>query len=139
MRTFMNPAKILVIEDSIADISLLRRSFKKASFDIHMSEITDGEEALNLLVSLENSTNSYWPNLILLDLNLPKVDGYEILKKIKLNKNLESIPVFIYSSSEIDNKFLIEHGISPERAVKKPRSLNEASIFVEELKDFILK
>lgn len=135
----MLPVNLLVIEDSKADILLLNRSLAKSSLNLNIKEVHDGEKAVHFFDGLAKagSIKSDWPDLVLLDLNLPKIDGHQVLKKIKTNKDLNSIPVFIYSSSDVDKNFIESNNIELDGAVRKPRSLKEAGVFVDQIEAFL--
>ena len=90
-----NKINVLLVEDNAGDIILMQDAFNQIKTPTHLSVAHDGEQALETL----NSKKSMQPDLILLDLNLPKMDGIEVLKKIKSQENLEFIPVIIMSSS----------------------------------------
>lgn len=131
----MSNVNLLIIEDSEADIFLLKRALKKSLLNFNTTEITDGERALQKVLNLRDVNQSDWPNIILLDINLPKVDGYEILKELKLDDKMSCIPVLIYSSSEVDENLLKAHKISLKYSIKKPRSLKEASLIIKKIED----
>ena len=87
---------ILLVEDNEADVALTTAAFRDALVDAHVHIARDGEEAMALLQSGEHS---FQPDLVILDLGLPKMDGFEILEMIKADPQLKSIPVIIMSGS----------------------------------------
>lgn len=93
----MNSLRILIAEDDDDDYLTLEEAFAAKDFAPELTRTTNGEQLLIKLSALE--TEQQLPNLIILDINMPRIDGIETLKKIKLTKNLSSIPVFIYSTS----------------------------------------
>ncbi|XVJ67851.1 MAG: response regulator [Lacibacter sp.] len=98
------PIRILLVEDNEGDIYLTLEAFKEGKFNNSIAVVRDGAEALQYLLKEEPYTNVEMPDLILLDINLPKMDGKEVLKVIKSHEILKSIPVIILttSSSETD-------------------------------------
>lgn len=92
-------SKILLVEDSPADTELTFTALKKCSVKSEIVVVRDGQEAIDYLLRLGNYSDRVAenPRLILLDLNLPKVDGFEVLKKVKFNPLLSSIPVVVFT------------------------------------------
>lgn len=91
---------ILLIEDNPGDIELTKESLIERKIKNKLTVISDGEEALNYLYQREEYVNATLPDIILLDLNLPKISGREILKSIKSDPQRASIPVVILSSTD---------------------------------------
>jgi chemotaxis family two-component system response regulator Rcp1 len=92
-------AEILLVEDNPGDIRLMKEAFKDSGFPNRMSVARDGEQAMAYLRQEGSYANSLRPTMILLDLNLPRKDGREVLAEIKKDKNLRRIPVVILSTS----------------------------------------
>jgi CheY-like chemotaxis protein len=93
---------ILLVEDNPGDIRLVREALNEYKVTHHLEVIVDGVKALNYLQRKKASLNGSLPDLILLDLNMPKKDGREVLKEIKQDVDLRPIPVIIFSSSKAD-------------------------------------
>ena len=93
-------AVLLVVEDNRADARLVEEAFKEIAGPIHLSQVEDGEEAMNILRRVGGHANAPRPNLILLDLNLPRKDGREVLAELKADPELRRIPVVIMTSSQ---------------------------------------
>lgn len=92
---------ILSIEDNEPDFMLLKEALLKISnITINITNINNGQKALDYIFKKKEYKNSITPQLIILDINLPKVNGHEILKKIKKSKKYKSIPVIIFSGLE---------------------------------------
>lgn len=89
---------ILYIEDNINDANIVVRLLKLLGITEHCLQISDGEMALQYIVQMEQGVAA-WPKLILMDIKLPKVDGFEILEKIKRHEKLAKIPVVMFSAS----------------------------------------
>jgi two-component system, chemotaxis family, response regulator Rcp1 len=90
---------LLLIEDNPADIDLTRDSFAEANSELSIEVATDGVEAMSYLNQEHQFQDAVRPRLILLDLNLPRLDGREVLREVKANKRLRQIPVIVWSSS----------------------------------------
>jgi len=93
-------AEILLIEDNPGDVLLTREAFKECGQEHNISTVKDGVEGLKYLKKEDKYTDAVTPDLILLDLNLPRKDGRELLKDIKNDELLKTIPVIILSTSK---------------------------------------
>ncbi len=91
--------EVLLVEDSAGDVRLTREAFKDAKVHINLNVVSDGVEAMAFLGREGNHANAPRPDLILLDLNLPKKDGREVLSELKESPALKSIPVVILTTS----------------------------------------
>ncbi len=115
--------EILLIEDNPDDIELTLRAFRKNNLANHITVLSDGEKALEYLFPDEPSKqNSIMQNLrlILLDLKLPKVDGLEILKKVKSNPLTSFIPVVILTSSDLHKDMIESYRLGVNSYLTKP-------------------
>jgi len=98
----MNQVQVLLVEDNAGDILLIKEAFE----DVKVNEIKvlrDGEKAINYLDQNEEFRDSVLPDLIILDINLPRKSGHEVLKFIKYNEKLKAIPVIMLTTSSSDN------------------------------------
>lgn len=101
----MTPANILLVEDNEGDIFLMEDALEEAGLSRNFCAVRDGEEALDYLLQKGPYKNAIVPDLILLDLNLPKINGCELLTRIKTYSHLQGIPVVILStSSSLEDK-----------------------------------
>lgn len=119
------PIEILLIEDNLGDNRLTEEVFKEAEVPNHIQLITNGVEAMKFLNQENEYADCKRPDLILLDLNIPKKDGREILAEVKMNPKLKCIPVIVLttSQSEWDVKSTYEHYANAY--ITKPIDLNE--------------
>jgi CheY-like chemotaxis protein len=114
---------ILVIEDNPADVSLIKRSLCEHDVDLEVVVLRDGELAVRLLPDLERGVQRL-PALILLDLNLPKVSGLEVLSRVRSTPALASVPVAIFSSSEAPKDRQAAAALGADRYIHKPADLD---------------
>src|SRR3984885_15526736 len=132
----MRTIRLLVVEDSPSFQFLIREAFR-ARGDIRwdLTVANDGEEALRLLFEEENE-NAPLPNLILLDWNLPKIDGGEVLRRIKQHPRLLRIPVLVFSSSEADEDIHAAYDNHANGYIPKPRTGEALADIVETIEGF---
>jgi two-component system, chemotaxis family, response regulator Rcp1 len=91
---------VLLVEDNSADVDLTLVAFRDALVHSHISVVTDGEEAIAFLKRTGNYTQAPHPDLVLLDLSLPKVNGFEVLEEMKADPKLKTVPVIVMSGSD---------------------------------------
>src|SRR5271166_5406655 len=96
------PAEILLAEDNENDVELTRQGFKRSKLLLNLHHVKDGEECLAFLRKQGKYANVPTPDLLLLDLNMPRVDGREVLAEIIADKDLNSIPVVVLTTSAND-------------------------------------
>jgi DNA-binding response OmpR family regulator len=118
-------ARILVIEDNISDVFLLDRALKQQAFPFELIHLLDGGAALAFIRRQALYVGASVPDLILMDLNLSKYTGEEILREIRAARHLEGVPVCAWSSSQSwrDKSVLMELGV--ERFITKPSGLDQ--------------
>lgn len=98
--------EVLVIEDNPLDILMIKEGFTDVPVAHNLSVVTDGERAIDFLYHKNELTNARRPNLVLLDLNLPKKDGREVLATIRSDDSLRAIPVIVITTSDLDTSIL---------------------------------
>ena len=111
--------KILLVEDNPDDVELTFRAFKKHNLANEIIVAKDGEEALNILLP-QKKENAKRPDLILLDLKLPKVDGLEVLRQVKSNPETKPIPVVILTSSREEKDLMESYHLGVNSYIRKP-------------------
>ena len=119
---------ILVAEDDKAHQELLRRAFKAANFQFKLIFVDDGEQALNYLKRKDvyvDPNTSPTPDLLLLDINMPKVDGWEVLEEVRKDENLKGLAVVILSTSEAERDIRSSYDLGCNSFVSKPKRLDE--------------
>ena len=123
---------ILLVEDSIGDVRLTREAFREANDAINVHVATDGLEALAFLKSEGDYILCPRPDLILLDLNMPKMDGRELLAFLKMDEDLKTIPVVILTTPESDADIAKSYQLSANCYLSKPVRLEEFEDLVKE-------
>lgn len=132
----MNTVQILMVEDNPGDIELSRQALKQGKLlnDLHIIE--NGEAALDFLYQRGEYADAVRPDLILLDLNLPKVSGRDVLKQVKADKTLAAIPVIVLSSSEDANDIRESYELSANSFVTKPVQVEDFVRVVNSIEQF---
>jgi chemotaxis family two-component system response regulator Rcp1 len=130
--------EILLIEDSPGDVRLTREAFKDAKVHINLNVASDGAEAMDFLRREGKYADVPRPDLILLDLNLPKKDGREVLEEIKENPSLKSIPVVILTTSAAEEDILRSYLLHANCYITKPVDLDGFLKVVKSIDSFWL-
>jgi len=130
------PVDILLVEDNPGDVVLTREALKTAKMQNQLYVVTDGEAALRFLLRTDAFSNAPRPDLILLDLNLPKKSGSEVLAGIKSDKNLRSIPVIVLSTSANPDDITRSYHLYANCYVCKPDELTDFRNVVRKIDDF---
>lgn len=130
------PAEILLIEDNKGDAILTQRAFAKAKVENNLTTVASGEEAVSYLQKEAPFEDIQLPDIILLDLNLPKMNGKDVLKFIKNNGSLRHIPVIMLSSSKADKDVAQSYDLHANGYIAKPLKLEEFQNFVEKIEQF---
>ncbi len=125
--------EVLLVEDNPHDAELTLRALKRHRPDRTVFVAKDGAEALEFLFSSPNSQAGYRPKVILLDLKLPKVDGLEVLRKIKSDERTRTIPVVVLTSSREDQDILESYALGVNSYVVKPVDFDQFLQSVSEL------
>ena len=130
--------EILLVEDSPSDANLTIREFSKAKIANNLHWVEDGETAMNYLRHQGEFTDAPRPDLILLDLNLPGMDGREVLEEVKSDTDLKRIPVVILTTSNDDKDVLRSYNLNANCYVTKPIDIEQFINVVQLIKDFWL-
>ena len=136
----MNAAviEVLLVEDSPGDVRLTREAFKDATVHINLNVALDGAEAMDFLNREGEHASAPRPDLILLDLNLPKKDGREVLEEIKESPTLKSIPVVVLTTSASEVDILRSYKLHANCYITKPVGLDGFLKVVKSIDDFWL-
>ena len=127
MRVGMNgrPAEVLLVEDNPSDVALTRHLFGAVSLPVNLSVAHDGEEAVALLRRQAGGGDGDCPDLILLDLNLPRMSGLEVLGELKADERLQRIPVIVLTTSSAERDVRSAYGRHANAYVTKPVDLDQ--------------
>jgi chemotaxis family two-component system response regulator Rcp1 len=132
------PIEVLLVEDSPGDVRLTREAFKDAKVHINLQVVSDGAKAMEFLTRGGEYANAPRPDLILLDLNLPKKDGREVLEEIKENPTLKTIPVVILTTSSSEADILRSYQLHANCYITKPVGLEGFLTVVKSIDSFWL-
>ncbi|MGH2459038.1 MAG: response regulator [Chloroflexota bacterium] len=132
----MRPVEILLIEDNPGDVRLTIEALRDGKVRNNLHVARDGVEALLYLRREDTYATSPRPDLILLDLNLPKKDGREVLAEIKADPGLRSIPVVILTTSQADQDILKSYELNANCYITKPVDLDQFITVVRSIEDF---
>ena len=134
----IKPLNVLLVEDNPGDVRLMREALRDGSPEKKLDTVEDGEEALAYLRRHPPFSKAPKPDLIFLDLNLPKKDGREVLHEIKQDENLRRIPVVILTTSEAERDILHVYDLHGNCYVKKPTDLDEYMHVIRACENFWL-
>jgi CheY-like chemotaxis protein len=126
----------LLVEDNEGDVRLIKEAFSESKVDKSFSVAKDGEDALNFLYRKGRYSDTVRPDIILLDINLPKKNGFEVLEQIKKDPQLKKIPVIMLSSSASEDHITKSYDLNANCYVTKPTDFDEYSQVVKTIEDF---
>ena len=132
------PVEILLVEDNPGDVGLTRETLKDSKLLNHISVVEDGVEAMAFLRLEGKYAKATRPDLILLDLNLPKKDGREVLAEIKTDEQLRRIPVVILTTSSAEQDILEMYDLHANCFITKPVNLDQFTTVVKAIEEFWL-
>jgi two-component system, chemotaxis family, response regulator Rcp1 len=130
--------QVLLVEDNPGDVRLTREALKEGKLLNQLTVVGDGVEALSFLRRQGKYTDAVQPDLILLDLNLPKKDGREVLAEIKTDPVLKRIPVVVLTTSSAEEDVLKTYNLHANCYVTKPVDLEQFMHVVQSIEDFWL-
>ena len=130
--------EVLLVEDSPGDVRLTREAFREANRAIRLHVATDGMEAMAFLTRQGAHADAARPDFILLDLNLPKMDGREVLAQIKNDDHLKTIPTIILTTSIAEEDIIRSYQLQANCYLSKPVQLEAFEDVVKSINDFWL-
>ncbi len=133
---FSKPVELLLVEDNPGDVRLTRETIKEFKVINNLSVVGDGVEAMAFLRREGKYENAPRPDLILLDLNLPKKDGREVLAEIKRDDQLKRIPVVILTTSGAEQDILNTYDLHANCYIRKPVDLDQFSAVIKSIEQF---
>ena len=135
----MKDVHILLVEDNEGDILLITEALEDGKIVNKISSVKDGEAALKFLHQQPPYTDAELPDLILLDINLPKLNGHEVLKSIKNDDKLKRIPVIMLTTSSSSDDVLKSYGNYVNCYITKPVEVNNFLNVVTKIENFFMK
>ncbi len=130
------PVEILLVEDNPGDVRLTMEAFKEGKICNHLSVVGDGVEALAFLRRDPPFTDAPRPDLILLDLNLPRTNGRDVLSEIEEEEDLRNIPVVVLTTSNSEKDILSTHDLHASCYINKPVDFGQFVTVVKLIEDF---
>lgn len=130
------PIQVLLVEDDPGDVRLTEEALKRSKLLVMMTVVGDGEQALQFLRRVGPYAGAVRPDLVLLDLNLPKVDGREVLAAVKADPDLRPIPVVVLTTSAADSDILKAYGLGGNCYITKPVGFDEFRRIVRAIEEF---
>jgi len=130
------PIEILLVEDSPGDVRLTKEALKEGKVTNNLHVVMDGERALQFLRRQFEYADAPRPDLVLLDLNLPKLDGREVLQEIKQDSNLHKIPVVVLTTSKAEEDICRSYALNCNCYIQKPLDLDQFLEAVKSLQEF---
>lgn len=134
----IRPIEILLVEDNPGDVRLTREALKEGKVLNKLNVVKDGVEAMEFLRKRGKFTIESRPDLILLDLNLPKKDGREVLAEVKGDPNLKRIPVVILTTSKSEQDIIKTYDLHANCYITKPVDLNQFMNVIQSIEEFWL-
>lgn len=130
------PINVLLVDDDPEDVDLTMEVLSLSKIKVNITTAIDGEQAMEILLHQAEHDKSKLPDLILLDLNMPRKNGHEVLEEVKSNKGLRHIPVVILTTSGSEEDISSSYMKGVSCYIKKPVGLNEFQRVVEAINDF---
>jgi chemotaxis family two-component system response regulator Rcp1 len=132
----VQPIEILLVEDNPGDVDLTREALEGGKIKNMLHVVSNGEEAMAFLRHKGKHTHAPRPDLVLLDLNLPRMDGREVLAQIKSDDDLKRIPVVVLTSSKAEEDILKVYNLHANCYITKPMDLLQFLKVVHVIEDF---
>lgn len=130
------PIEILLVEDNLGDVVLAREALASAKISNNITVAKDGEQAMDYLMKRNEYNDVLTPDLVLLDLNLPKKDGRQVLSEIKADENLKRLPVVVLTSSEAEHDVVKTYDLHANSYIVKPVDLDKLINIVNAIENF---
>ncbi|ODH01194.1 response regulator [Nostoc sp. KVJ20] len=134
--TAIMPIEVLLVEDNPGDAQLTRIALEDSKISIHLNVVEDGVEAMAFLRKQDKYAKVPHPDIILLDLNLPRKDGREVLAEIKGDENLKRIPVVVLTTSQAEEDILKAYNLCANCYITKPVDFDQFVKIVQSIENF---
>jgi two-component system, chemotaxis family, response regulator Rcp1 len=138
MEKYNRPVDILLVEDNPGDVRLTQEAFRDSRLPVKLSVVMDGEDALNYLFKRGNYADVTKPDIILLDLNIPKKDGKEVLSEIKNDDVLKYVPVVVLTTSNAEQDIVKTYNLNVNAYINKPVDFDKFFDIVQKIEAFWL-
>ncbi len=138
MEKYNRPVDILLVEDNPGDVRLTQEAFRDSRLPVKLSVVMDGEDALNYLFRRGNYADVTKPDIILLDLNIPKKDGKEVLSEIKNDDVLKYVPVVVLTTSNAEQDIVKTYNLNVNAYINKPVDFDKFFDIVQKIEAFWL-
>jgi CheY-like chemotaxis protein len=132
------PIEVLLVEDDPGDVLLIREAFDFNKVHNNLNVVSDGEQALDYLRGAGDYADRTRPDLVLLDLNLPRKDGREVLAEVKADPDLRTIPIVVLTTSEAEEDVLKSYQLHANAYVTKPVDFQRFVSIVRQIDDFFV-
>jgi CheY-like chemotaxis protein len=133
-----DPIEVLLVEDDPGDVLLIREAFEDNKVANRLHVVADGVEALDFMRQMGEHADAPRPDLVLLDLNLPRKDGREVLAEVKADERLRRIPVVVLTTSESEEDVLRSYALHANAYVTKPVDFDRFIEVVRKIDDFFV-
>ncbi|WP_375510239.1 response regulator [uncultured Nostoc sp.] len=134
--TAIMPIQVLLVEDNPGDAQLTRIALEDSKISIHLNVVEDGVEAMAFLRKQEKYVKAAHPDIVLLDFNLPRKDGREVLAEMKGDENLKRIPVVVLTTSQTQEDILKAYNLSANCYITKPVDFDQFVKIVQSIENF---
>ena len=136
MPTNSRSVEILLVEDNPGDVNLTRIALADGKINVNLSVVADGVEAINFLNRHGEYHQAVFPDLILLDWNLPRKDGRELLLEIKTDERFQRIPIVVLTTSEAEEDIIKAYALHANCYITKPVDFNKFVQIIQSIEDF---
>ncbi|MBE9005033.1 response regulator [Fortiea sp. LEGE XX443] len=130
------PIEVLLVEDNPGDAELTRIALQDSKISVNLNIVEDGVEAMAFLRKQDNYARKPHPDIVLLDLNLPRKDGREVLAEIKSDNNLKRIPVVVLTTSQSEEDILKAYNLAANCYITKPVDFDQFVKIVQSIENF---
>jgi chemotaxis family two-component system response regulator Rcp1 len=136
MGQFTRPIEVLLVEDNPGDVRLTEEALKEGRINSHLNVVSDGVEATDFLWRRGKYAKAPRPDLVLLDLNLPRKNGREVLQEIKTDRNLRRIPVMVLTTSKAEQDLQKAYSLHANCYITKPVDLDQFLDVIRSIEQF---
>jgi len=130
---------ILLVEDNEDDIALTRRALEKTDFKSNVVVAHDGQEAIDFLLEKEADAESNLPIVMLLDLNMPKIGGLEVLRRLRSDERTKNLPIVVLTIFDEQNDISESYNLGANSYIQKPLDMNEFFVAIQDLQSYWMK